>query len=142
MKKLSFLIVCLFFSLVSVMAQKAVVSFSVKEHDFGKIKEADGNATYVFEFVNKGNAPLVINRVQASCGCTTPTWTKEPIEAGKKGSITVTYAASGRPGTFIKAITVFSNAADEQTALVIKGEVIPKGEADTKAEVASKEKSK
>jgi hypothetical protein len=126
MKKLSFLVVCMVLSFTAVMAQKAVVNFVVKEHDFGKIKEADGNATYVFEFVNKGNAPLVINRVQASCGCTTPTWTKEPIEAGKKGAITVTYAAPGRPGAFTKTITVYSNASDEQTVLVIKGEVIPK----------------
>ncbi len=126
MKKLSFLIVCMVLSFTAVMAQKAVVNFGVKEHDFGKINEADGNVTYVFDFVNKGDAPLVINKVQASCGCTTPTWTKEPIEAGKKGSITVTYAASGRPGVFNKAITVYSNAMDEQIVLVIKGEVIPK----------------
>ena len=126
MKKLSFLIVCIVLSLTAVMAQKAVANFEIKEHDFGKINEADCNVTYKFEFVNKGNAPLVINRVQASCGCTTPTWTKEPIEAGKKGSITVTYAASGRPGAFTKAITVYSNAVDEQTVLVIKGQVIPK----------------
>ncbi|HEY5507102.1 MAG TPA: DUF1573 domain-containing protein [Paludibacter sp.] len=126
MKKLSFLIVCIVLSLTAVMAQKAVANFEIKEHDFGKIKEVDGNVTYKFEFVNKGNAPLVINRVQTTCGCTTPTWTKEPIEAGKKGSITVTYAAPGRPGAFTKTITVYSNAADEQTLLVIKGEVIPK----------------
>ena len=60
MKKLSLLVVCMVLSFTAIMAQKAVVNFGVKEHDFGKIKEADGNATYVFEFVNKGDAPLVI----------------------------------------------------------------------------------
>jgi len=66
-------------------AQKAVINFEVKTYDFGKINEDDGKATYIFNFTNAGNSPLVVSRVQASCGCTTPTWTKEPIEPGKKG---------------------------------------------------------
>jgi hypothetical protein len=76
--------------------------------------------------MNKGNAPLVINRAQASCGCTTPAWTKEPIEPGKKGSITVTYNTTGRPGAFTKTITVYSNASEEQSVLTIHGDVTPK----------------
>ena len=107
-------------------SQKPVISFDVTNYDFGKINEEDGKATYVFNFTNKGNAPMVVSRVQASCGCTTPTWTKEPIAPGKKGSITVTYNPLGRPGIFTKTITVYSNAADEQTTLIIRGEVIPK----------------
>jgi len=118
------LLVCLVFSLAA-MAQKPVISFDVKEHDFGKINEKDGSVTYVFNFTNKGNAPLVVNRVQASCGCTTPTWSKEPIEPGKKGAITVTYNTANRGGMFTKTITVYSNDALEQTVLIIKGEVIP-----------------
>ncbi|MFZ4725948.1 MAG: DUF1573 domain-containing protein [Paludibacter sp.] len=125
MKKFSIIFLCLTFSFL-VKAQKAVINFEVMEHDFGNVKEADGKITYVFDFTNKGMSPLVVNRVQASCGCTTPTWTKEPIEPGKKGSITVTYNPAGRPGTFTKSITVYSNATDEQVVLMIKGEVIPK----------------
>jgi len=124
MKKCSLLFICLVFSLVA-MSQKAVIKFDVKEHDFGKILEKDGKVTYVFNFSNKGNAPLVVNKVQASCGCTTPTWTKEPVEAGKKGSIAVTYNTSGRPGLFTKTITVYSNDSLQQVVLIIKGEVIP-----------------
>ncbi len=127
--KYSFLLFCFVLSL-SALAQKAVLNFEVKEHDFRKVNEEAGKITYDFEFVNKGNAPLVINRVQASCGCTTPVWNKEPIEPGKKGSITVTYSTVGRPGVFIKTITVYSNAVDEQILLVIKGEVIPKPNGD------------
>jgi hypothetical protein len=112
------------------MSQKAVISFEEKSHDFGKVNEEDGKITYVFDFVNRGNSPLVVNRVQASCGCTTPTWTKEPIEPGKKGSVTVTYNPQGRPGPFTKTITVYSNAAEEQFVLTINGEVIPKASAD------------
>lgn len=125
MKKYSFLIVCLLCSLLA-MSQKAVISFETKTHDFGKVNEEDGKITHVFEFVNRGISPLVVNKVQASCGCTTPTWTKEPIEPGKKGTITVTYNPSGRPGAFTKTITVYSNATDEQMVLTIHGEVIPK----------------
>lgn len=125
MKKYSLLLVCLVFSLAT-MAQKAVISFEEKTHDFGKIKEDDGKVTYVFNFVNNGKGPLVVSRVQASCGCTTPTWTKEPIEVGKKGSITVTYNPTGRPGAFAKTITVYSNAVDEQSVITIRGEVIPR----------------
>ena len=117
--------VCLFCSLLA-MSQKAVISFEEKTHDFGKVNEEDGKITYVFDFVNRGISPLVVNKVQASCGCTTPTWTKEPIEPGKKGTITVTYNPSGRPGAFTKTITVYSNATDEQMLLTIHGEVIPK----------------
>jgi len=107
------------------MSQKASIKFDVKEHDFGKVNEKDGNVSYVFNFTNKGDAPLVVNKVQASCGCTTPVWTKEPIEAGKKGNIKVTYNTSGRPGLFTKTITVYSNDSLQQVVLIIKGEVIP-----------------
>ncbi len=129
MKKYGILMVCLIFSLAA-MSQKAVITFEKKNFDFGKVHEEDGKITTVFAFKNEGNAPLVVNRVQASCGCTTPTWTKEPIEPGKSGSVTVTYNPEGRPGMFTKTITVYSNAAEEQAVLIIKGEVIPKATAE------------
>ena len=132
MKKYSILLFCLVCSLAA-MSQKAVISFEVKTHDFGKVNEEDGKITHVFDFTNKGVTPLVVNKVQASCGCTTPTWTKEPIEPGKKGTITVTYNPSGRPGTFTKTITVYSNASDEQMVLTIHGEVIPKANGENSA---------
>jgi len=126
MKRLGFILICVSFSLLS-FTQKASIKFEKMSHDFGKISEDKGYATYVFSFTNIGNSPLVINNVQASCGCTTPTWTKEPIQSGKKGSITVSYNPLGRPGAFTKSITVFSNAAEDQVVLMINGEVIPKG---------------
>jgi hypothetical protein len=132
MKKYSILLFCLVCS-IAAMSQKAVISFEVKTHDFGKVNEEDGKVTHVFDFTNRGVTPLVVSRVQASCGCTTPTWTKEPIEPGKKGTITVTYNPSGRPGTFTKTITVYSNASDEQMVLTIHGEVIPKPNGENSA---------
>ena len=132
MKKYGILLICIVFSMAA-MAQKAVINFEKKNYDFGKVKEEDGKITTTFSFKNEGNSPLVINRVQASCGCTTPTWTKEPIEPGKSGSIVVTYNPLGRPGIFVKTITVYSNATDEQTILIIKGDVIPKQTVDENA---------
>ena len=124
MKKM-FLMAAILFS-VAAMAQNAVMSFNETTHDFGKINEADGRVTTVFEVTNKGTMPLIISNVKASCGCTTPQWTKEPIEPGQTGKITVTYNPNGRPGRFQKSITITSNASDEPTRIYIKGEVIPK----------------
>jgi hypothetical protein len=64
-----------------------------------------------FTFKNTGKTPLLISNVQASCGCTTPDYTKEPIAPGKKGSITATYNAAA-VGQFNKTITVTSNGGD------------------------------
>ena len=111
---------------VAMMAQQPVITFEKTEHDFGKINEADGRVSTVFEFKNEGMAPLVLSNVRASCGCTTPTWTKEPIEPGQTGSITVTYNPNGRPGRFQKTVTITSNATEATKRVYIKGEVIPK----------------
>ena len=111
---------------VAMMAQDPVITFEKTEHDFGKINEADGRVSVVFEFKNEGMAPLVLSNVRASCGCTTPTWTKEPVEPGQKGSITVTYNPNGRPGRFQKTVTITSNATEPSKRVYIKGEVIPK----------------
>ncbi|GHT58399.1 hypothetical protein FACS18945_4230 [Bacteroidia bacterium] len=114
----------------SVFAQNPQIEFKVKDYDFGKIKEEDGSVSTTFEFTNTGVAPLVISGVTASCGCTTPEWTKEPVPAGGKGVIKATYNAQGRPGVFKKSITVRSNATDGTVVLTIAGEVIPKPKSD------------
>jgi len=71
---------------------------------------------------------VVISHVQASCGCTTPEWTKEPVLPGKTGFVKALYNSNGRPGVFNKTITVTSNATDPSKVLTIKGEVISKAE--------------
>ena len=73
--------------------------------------------------------PVTLDNVQASCGCTTPQWSKEAIAPKKKGFINVTYNPAGRPGSFTKSITVKYHDASEETKTIvlnIKGEVIPK----------------
>ena len=62
-----------------------------------------------FEFKNIGTEPIILSGVQASCGCTTPTWPKEPILPGKTAKVTATYNTQGRPGNFVKTITINSN---------------------------------
>ena len=111
---------------MAAVAQEPVLTLEKTTHDFGKINEADGRVTTVFEFRNEGMVPLVLTNVKASCGCTTPKWTREPVEPGQKGTITVTYNPNGRPGRFQKTVTITSNASEPTVRLYIKGEVIPK----------------
>lgn len=98
------------------------IKFVEETHDFGNIKEGT-QATYEFKFTNTGNAPLILESVQASCGCTTPEWSKDPIAPGQTGKVIATFNSSGRPGTFTKTITVKYNGAVETNTnyLTIKG---------------------
>lgn len=126
MKKLLASLCILTFAFAA-MAQKPVIKFDKTTHDFGTMKEADGRVTTVFEFTNEGATPLVVSQVRASCGCTTPNWTKTPIEPGQKGNITVTYNPTGRQGgPWQKSITVTSNAETATMRLTIKGNTISK----------------
>ena len=102
-----------------------VMTFEEKIHDFGTIKEADGPVSYSFEFTNTGNEPLVIINVNASCGCTRPEYSKEPIRPGKKGEIKVTYNPAGRPGEFDKEVKIRTNG-NKRPILRITGVVVPK----------------
>ena len=108
---------------------KGKLTFDKTIHDFGKVNEEVGKATYEFAFTNTGDAPVIISNVTASCGCTTPQWSKEPILPGKTGKITVGYSTTGRPGPFVKSLTVMSNGDPVNIPLQIKGEVIPKPKA-------------
>lgn len=105
-------------------AKKAVISIPVKEYDFGKIKESEGKVSHVFEIKNTGNAPLVLTRVMSSCGCTVPSYDKEPIAPGKTSKITVTYDPAGRVYPFVKTVSVYSNGKEGPEVITIKGEVV------------------
>ena len=80
MKQIIFIFMAILLATGMASAQnKAVISAAETSHDFGTIKEANGNVSHTFIIKNTGEAPLVLTRVIASCGCTTPDWTKEPI---------------------------------------------------------------
>jgi hypothetical protein len=96
------------------------MKFKNEDHSFGNVPEGP-SVSYDFEFINISKEPIVLSNVQASCGCTTPTWPKEPIAPGKSSKITATYNTQGRPGGFTKTITVTSNAGTK--VLKISGTV-------------------
>ncbi len=96
------------------------LEFKKELHDFGTIAEGP-DAEYKFEFKNTGKEPIILSAVTASCGCTAPEWSKEPVLPGKKSVIKAVYHSAGRPGAFNKAITVTSNAGVK--VLTIKGTV-------------------
>ena len=123
MKQLFFLLITLF-GAAAAQAQ-GVLTFEKELHDFGSIPEGT-MATHEFRFKNTGNQPIIIANVQASCGCTTPDWTKTPILPGKSGIVKAVYSSAGRPGIFNKTVTVASNAATPSTVLTIKGNVLNK----------------
>ena len=85
-----------------------VMTFEKMEHNFGDIMEGASVET-TFKFKNTGKEPIILSSVQASCGCTTPSWSKEPILPGKSSKVTATYNTQGRPGNFVKTITINSN---------------------------------
>ena len=103
------------------------MQFENDNHDFGNVPEGT-MATHEFKFKNTGNQPMVIANVQASCGCTTPDWTKTPVLPGKSGIIKAMYSSAGRPGVFNKTVTVTSNATEPSKVLSIKGAVLTKDE--------------
>ena len=104
----------------------AAIHFEKMDYNFGKIKEEGGPSFYNFKFTNTSQVPLIIQHVEASCGCTTPEWSKEPVLPGKTGFIKVSYNPDLRPGIFTKSITVNANIPKKVVVLTITGEVIPK----------------
>ena len=98
--------------------------FEKTDVDYGEIKKG-GDRVRRATFVNKGNEPLIIKNARGSCGCTVPTWPKEPIMPGQKSAIKVHYDTN-RLGSFTKTVTVVSNAANNTDVLQIKGNVLAK----------------
>ncbi len=120
--KFSFITIFILSSvLVFSQEEKAKIAFEELNHDFGEILENGGPQATEFHFTNEGTVPLVLNGVRASCGCTTPKWTREPVAPGEKGSISVSYNPRNRPGGFNKTITVQSNAENPSVVLHITG---------------------
>lgn len=102
---------------------QAEINFVETNFDFGEIEEGT-IATHEFIFTNTGDQPLILSSVKASCGCTTPSWTKEPILPGKTGHIKAAYNSKNRPGGFHKSITVTSNALKPTQVVYIKGSAV------------------
>ena len=123
MKRIVFVLICITINLGISFAQgNENITFNENKHDFGVIPEKGGHVSFDFVLTNNSNEPLLINKVTASCGCTTPSWTKMPIEPKKSGTITVSYNPDRRPGPFHKAVTVYTNFGNP-IVLQISGDV-------------------
>lgn len=107
----------------------AEISFEKDVHDYGTIPYG-GNGTYEFKFSNSGKEPLIISNARGSCGCTVPSWPKEPILKGHTGVISVHYDTK-RPGPFTKTVTVSSNGISAEKVLTIKGVVESKEQTES-----------
>ena len=117
---MTLLLVC---GITMASAQKqAEIKFEKTTHDFGTFSEKSPVVSCTFTFTNVGERPLVNNQAMASCGCTVPEYTKNPVKPGEKGEIKVTYNGTGKfPGHFKKSITVRTNGKVEMTRLYIEG---------------------
>ncbi len=120
-----------------------VITFDKFVHDYGTIIQ-NGDGGCEFLFINDGKEPLILSRPKSSCGCTVPTWPKQPILPGKSDVIKVTYTTN-RVGPFNKSVTIYSNASNNPIKLQIKGkvvkapsEVMPEKETSTGATPVSK----
>lgn len=116
------LIFCFFFA-GSLAQQAKQLTFREETHDFGMVAEEKGPVTHEFVFTNNSQRPVKILKVQASCGCTTPGWSQEPIPPGKEGFVQASYDPKGRPGFFSKSLTVTTDLEANPVILHIKGQV-------------------
>lgn len=130
------------FSIVSLQAQTSVVKKEMKEalvlkesfYDFGKIPQSKP-VYHEFEIMNEGKEPIQLNTVTATCGCTTPEWSKEPIAPGSSAKIKVGFNAAAE-GPFEKYVNITYNT-DKTTVFTIKGNVwkAPAGSAPSNASI-------
>lgn len=99
------------------------IEFYEESHNFGEIKEGE-KVKHTFRFKNSGSNPLKVENVKASCGCTTPRWTKEEVAPGAEGMIEVEFNSQGRAGVARKTVTVTTNTDPRNKILSFTGEVV------------------
>ena len=106
--------------------EKTSMEFPIMAHDFGNI-EQDTRNVHVFKFKNTGKVPLIIEDAKGSCGCTVPTFPKEPVKPGEMGEIEVVYSPGKQQGAQTKTVTITANTNPITTTLTINANVqVPK----------------
>lgn len=124
-KRLIFLLAVLAVGLSASAAGPQAV-FETTAHDFGTIKATGGPVSCEYKFTNTGTEPLIIISVtNGGCGCTTPSFPKEPIAPGKSGVIKITFNPLGRKGEFNRQVKVRTNAASKRESLRFNGVIVP-----------------
>src|SRR5690554_3546348 len=130
MKKLLFAVTIAFMAF-SVQAQDEkevdgpLITFEESSKDFGDITQGD-KVEHVFKLENTGNAPLIISNVAATCGCTVPSWPKEPIAPGKTAQIKVSFNSAGKIGQQNSVVRIYSNATEPIEKVSMISNVLPK----------------
>ena len=123
MKLFIFLFSLFLIQVPAVAQQEGPLTFDKTVHDFGDFGINDGPKTHTFTLTNNSDKAIVIQTVISSCGCTVPQWTKEPIPAAGKGTITVTYSNDQGPYPFDKMMSVYISGFPEPYILRIRGVV-------------------
>ena len=100
-------------------------TFNEEEYNFGDIRDGD-IVSHVFRFTNTGDAPLIISKATAACGCTVPQWPRQPIPAGGSGEIKVQFDSSNKPGMQNKVVTITANTESKVKKLLIRAQVNPR----------------
>jgi len=104
-----------------------VIKLEETSHDFGDIYQGE-KVNYVFTLTNIGNQPLVLSEVVTTCGCTAPSWYREPIMPGKSGEIQITFNSENKMGRQNKGITILENAINSPARVTITCNILPKKE--------------
>ena len=128
MKKLGFLLTLFALALVfqaNAQVTGAVITFKEKSFDFGDLTQGD-KVSHTFQLTNTGTAPLIISNVAATCGCTVPSWPKEPIAPGKTAEIQVSFNSTGKMGKQNSVVRIYSNASEPIEKVSLISNVIPK----------------
>jgi hypothetical protein len=104
------------------------IEFEKVEHDFGSVTEGQ-KVSFTYKFKNTGQAPLIIQNAQPSCGCTAPDWTRNPVPVGGTGFVKAEFDTKGKVGANVKTITVTANTWPKTTTLRFKAAVNALGQA-------------
>ncbi|HNR19840.1 MAG TPA: DUF1573 domain-containing protein [Bacteroidia bacterium] len=100
-----------------------VFAFEKENHEFGEIKQGD-KVSYDFKFRNTGKSPLIISTVSATCGCTVPEYSKDPVNPGDEGVVKVSFDSEGKSGMTSKTVTVLANTIPNTKVLTISADII------------------
>ncbi|MBO7246891.1 MAG: DUF1573 domain-containing protein [Bacteroidaceae bacterium] len=104
---------------------KSPIQFHSYEHNFGTIEEKDGIVQHTYLFMNITDKPVTISTILTSCGCTTASYSTEPLEPGEIGELTVNFNPAGTEGEVIRELEVFTNQGKSIDRLLLMANVIP-----------------